>query len=248
MSPLPLSVQLYTLRDALAEDFTGALTRVAGLGFTAVEPYGLVDNADKLAEALPALGLTAPSAHTSILGQDLETVWAAAKKVGVTTVIDPHIPREQWTTADEIAAHAAALNEAAESAAGHGLTVGYHNHWWELRNEIDGIPALEVLIGQLNPDVVIELDTYWSQVGGVDAVALLEKLGDRVQLLHVKDGPVNEENVEQVAVGSGRMPVLDILAAAPHARRVVELDDFEGDVFDALADSIAYLTAHGETL
>jgi len=35
------------------------------------------------------------------------------------------------------------------------------------------------------------------------------------------------------------------MAAAPRALRVVELDDFAGDVFDALRDSLAYLTAHG---
>jgi hypothetical protein len=82
----------------------------------------------------------------------------------------------------------------------------------------------------------------------VPAVGLLERLRERVGFIHVKDGDVSRDNLSQVGVGSGRMPVLDILAAAPHAVRVVELDDFDGDVFDALADSVAFLTANGERL
>jgi hypothetical protein len=83
------------------------------------------------------------------------------------------------------------------------------------------------------------------QVGGVSAADLLRRLGERVQLIHVKDGAVTHDDQDQVAVGSGKVDVLGILAAAPQALRVVELDGFNGDVFDALADSFAYLTANG---
>jgi sugar phosphate isomerase/epimerase len=66
-----------------------------------------------------------------------------------------------------------------------------------------------------------------------------------VHFLHVKDGPATRATVEQVAVGSGSLDVPAILAAAPQALRVVELDDFDGDVFDALRDSYSYLTTRG---
>ena len=41
------------------------------------------------------------------------------------------------------------------------------------------------------------------------------------------------------------MPVPAILAAAPDALRVVELDECATDMFDALADSRTYLTGLG---
>jgi sugar phosphate isomerase/epimerase len=111
---------------------------------------------------------------------------------------------------------------------------------------IDGTPALERFVELLDPEVILEVDTYWVEVGGGSAVETLGRLGDRVQFIHVKDGDISRDNTRQVAVGDGRMPVLDILAAAPQAVPVVELDDFDGDVFDALADSFAYLTSNGE--
>ena len=39
--------------------------------------------------------------------------------------------------------------------------------------------------------------------------------------------------------------VAEIIAAAPNALRVIELDDSRGDRFQAIADSYAYLTAQG---
>lgn len=245
--PKPLSVQLYTVRDALAADPVAAFDRLASLGFTTVELFGFVDRAEEYADLLSRFGLTPSSAHGSLIGQDLVPVIDAAKRLGLTTVIDPAVDPERWTSSDSVVAIADEFNEIARIAADEGITVGYHNHWWEFQ-QMDGTTALEAFADNLDPAVVLEVDTYWASVAGVDAPALLSRLGDRVQFIHVKDGDVSRDNKNQVGVGSGRMPVLDVLAAAPQAVRVVELDDFTGDVFDALADSIEFLTANGENL
>ena len=44
----PVSVQLYSVREQIAEDLEGTLERLAALGFTNVEPYGafVVDSDD----------------------------------------------------------------------------------------------------------------------------------------------------------------------------------------------------------
>lgn len=244
----PLSVQLYSVREALAVDPAAALERIAGLGFTTVELYGFVDNAESFAELLPRFGLTPSSAHGTLLGADLVPVIEAAKRIGITTVIDPMLSEERWKDAESVVAAATELNAIAKIAADEGIAVGYHNHWWELESTIDGTSALEVFADHLDPEVILEVDTYWSEVAGVSAVGLLERLGDRVQFIHVKDGDLSKDNSRQVPAGSGSVPVLEVLAAAPQAVRVVEFDDFVGDVYDGLAASIAFLTSHGESL
>jgi sugar phosphate isomerase/epimerase len=123
--------------------------------------------------------------------------------------------------------------------------VGYHPHRWELERRIDGTPALEVFADALGDEVVLELDTYWSAVGGVDPVALLGRLGERVVALHIKDGPVNREIEQQLPAGSGAMPVAEILAAAPNARPVIEFDAYAGDLFEGIAASLAAVRALG---
>ena len=37
-----MSVQLYTVREALEQDLDGTLARIAGFGFTQVEPFALL--------------------------------------------------------------------------------------------------------------------------------------------------------------------------------------------------------------
>ena len=137
------------------------------------------------------------------------------------------------------------INAAADVAARHGVRVGYHNHAHELESVIEGTTALELLASQLDDRVVLEVDTYWAVVGGQDPVELLGRLGSRVQAIHVKDGPGTTETRDQVAVGRGSLPIREIIAAAPHALRVIELDDSRGDLLTAVADSYAFLVEAG---
>jgi sugar phosphate isomerase/epimerase len=238
------SLQLYTVRGPLESDLHGTLKRVAEIGFTKVEPYNFVATADELAEAMKTHGLTAPSGHAPLLRADQDEIFAAAQKLGIGTVIDPHVDRAQWNSEEDIKATAAALNAAAAKGAEYGIRVGYHNHEFELESQINGRSALEVLAENLNPEVVLEVDTYWAAVGGEDPVALLARLGDKVRFIHIKDGPLTKVDKDQVAVGSGKVAVWDVIAAVPSLEvGVVELDDFSGDIFTAVTDSFNYLKA-----
>ena len=239
-----LSVQLYSVRDQFAADPLATLQRLAGIGFTDVEPYGLVQNLDALRDGLPQTPLSAPTAHVSLVGADLDAVFAAAVACGIGVVIEPAVRAPQWQDAAGVAATAAALNDAAKAAAGHGLRVGYHNHHWELATMPDGRTALEHFADEVGPEVVLELDTYWAAVGGQDVPALLGRLGDQVRMLHLKDGPIDTDSVAQLPVGSGAMPVTEIMRAATAVElAVLEFDDYAGDVFDGIAAGYAYLTA-----
>lgn len=239
---MPYSLQLYSLRDAMASDLPGTLKRVADIGYSLVEPYNFVATADELAEALSANGLSAPSGHAPLLREDQDEIFSAARKLGIGTVIDPHVDPEQWKAADDIRATAARLNAAAVKGAEYGIRVGYHNHWFELESSFDGEFGLEVLAGALDPAVVLEVDTYWARVGGADPIALLHGLGDRVKFIHIKDGPATRNPLDQVAVGAGSLPIRDIVQAAGSIDAgVVELDDFDGDMFQAVAESLNFL-------
>nr|WP_218852657.1 sugar phosphate isomerase/epimerase [Spelaeicoccus albus] len=226
----------------MAADLPGTLTRVAGIGYSAVEPYNFVATADQLRDAFEANGLSAPSGHAPLLREDQDEIFAAAATLGIGTVIDPFVAPELWTSVDAIRATADKLNAAAARGAGHGIRVGYHNHWFELESTFDGKFGLEVLADHLDPAVVLEVDTYWAQVGGADPAALLRSLGDRVKFIHIKDGPATKEPGDQVAVGSGTLPIWDIIEAAGSIDAgVVELDDFAGDMFTAVTDSLNFL-------
>jgi sugar phosphate isomerase/epimerase len=238
-----LSVQLYTVREAMSEDVPGTLQRIAEIGFTQVEPYNF-DKVEGLGEALKNAGLTAPTTHAHFVGEDdqlLENVFAAARDLDIPTVIDPHVPTARWQSASDVIEIAGQLNAAAKIAAKYGRVIGYHNHSHELLSMIDGETALDLFVRNLDPEVVLEIDTYWVAVGKQDPVEVLKKLGDRVVAIHVKDGPATLETKDQVPLGQGSLPVGDIIAAAPNALRVIELDDSRMDRFDAVKAGYDYL-------
>ncbi|MGO2540721.1 sugar phosphate isomerase/epimerase family protein [Specibacter sp. AOP5-B1-6] len=236
------SLQLYTVRKPLEEDLPGTIARVAELGFTKVEPYNFVATADALAAAFAANGITAPSGHAPLLKDDQDEIFAAANKLGITTVIDPFIPAEQWQTAEDIQKIAAGLNAAAKKGAEYGVRVGYHNHAWELESKINGTTALEYFETLLDPELVLEVDTYWVSVGGANAVDVLTSLGERVKFIHIKDGPLTTDNLAQQPAGQGKVPVWDVIEAAKSLEvGVVEFDDYAGDIFDGIAQSLAFL-------
>jgi sugar phosphate isomerase/epimerase len=240
----PLSIQLYTLRDQLAADRDGTLTRLAEIGYRSVEAYDPTADPQGFRKLANELGIGVAATHAyALFSKDAGEVFDAVSAIGTDLAIIPGgIAHEEFTTVDGLRRTADTLNGFAEKAAAHGIRIGYHNHWWEIGPRFEGRTALEVLEGMLAPEVFLEVDTYWAAVGGADVPALLRTLGDRVLSLHVKDGPgVKDE--PHTAVGQGTIDVPSILAAAPGAVRIVELDTCATDIFEAVAESHAYLTA-----
>jgi sugar phosphate isomerase/epimerase len=240
--PTPPSVQLYSVREAFAADPAATLARLAGLGLTRVEPFDLTENAALLATLLPENGLTAPSAHERFLATGVTPALEAAAQAGVELVIDPFVEPEHWQTRESVDAIAAGLNAAVGQAADMGLRIGYHNHAHELTSVFDGVTALEYFVDRLDERVVLEIDTYWAAIGGQDPVALLGRLGERVAAVHLKDGKVPGETIDQAPLGRGDLPVAEIVRAVPAAAvGVLEFDEYAGDLFDGIAASLAYL-------
>jgi sugar phosphate isomerase/epimerase len=240
----PLGLQLYTVRDQLASGRSAVLEAIRGFGYAAVEPYDVLTDPEALRADLDEAGLAVCAVHAKALGADADAFLDGARTVGADTVIVPWADPERFADADAIGALARELNEAAARAAGRGLRFGYHNHAFELAL-VGGRTGLEALADALDPAVLLEVDTYWAAVGGQDVPALLGRLGDRVRYLHVKDGPVTKDD-PMTAVGGGRMPVAEILAACPSAEwHVVELDRCATDVLTAVRDSLDWLTSHG---
>ena len=263
MTKPSISIQLWTVRTELESDPEGTLAHLSEIGFRNVEAFGFVDRADALAEAFARHGLSSPTGHASLTSDvenpfatlqapSNEQVFAAAAKLGMTTVFDPFVAPERWESVEEITKTAELLNAAAVTAADHGITVGYHNHNMELLNSVDGTYALEVFAELLAPEVVLEVDLYWAAAGGADVVALVERLGDRVVALHVKDGTLEPTPTlgavptDQVPAGTGVVPLTAALEAATSARyAIVEFDAYPGDIWAGITTGFQFLEATG---
>jgi sugar phosphate isomerase/epimerase len=246
MVTTPPALQLYTLREQLSNGARlDVLRAVRSFGYGAVEPYDVITDPEQQRADLDEAGLKACSVHAKATGDDAEAYFKGAITLGADTVIVPWADPERFADRNSIEALARELNEGAAKAADHGLRFGYHNHWFELESNVGGVTGLEVLADALDPRAILEVDTYWAAVGGQDVPRLLGRLGERVRYLHVKDGPVTKDD-PMTAVGTGRMPVAEILAAAKSAEwHVVELDRCATDMLTAVRESLGWLADHG---
>jgi sugar phosphate isomerase/epimerase len=243
---------------------SGTLARIRDMGISRVEPFAFAQDVDGLAIALERAGLSAPSGHEAFLWETISfgdrtiqvpprpVVFAAAQRLGLRYVIQP--AATDWSSKAAVDEIAARLTDSAREAAEFGLTVGYHNHWWELQYRVDGRPALEYLADATPDDVVFEVDVYWATVAGVDAPALLGRLGDRVRALNVKDGPgiaspsfdTDPLTYGQLPAGRGEVDLAGCLAAAAAAElAVIEFDAVDGEVLAAIGESADYLRERG---
>ena len=244
----PISVQLYTLRKQTAADFPAVLARLGAKGYVGVELAGFGDlTPQQLRRALDDAGLVVSSAHVGF-GDETEfaTALDAHQALGCEVVVIPMLSDKVFADVDTVRAIADRVNALDAVARERGMTLGYHNHFWEFATMPDGRPALLHLFEHLAPTVFAEVDIYWAQVGGVDPKDLVTQLGSRVGLLHVKDGPADEPPNPMVAVGDGAVDIPGVLEASPSARwHIVELDRCATDMFEAVERSYDYLVSNG---
>jgi sugar phosphate isomerase/epimerase len=244
----PISVQLYSLREEAAVDFESVLRRLGDVGFVGVELAGFNGMTTAQFNAVAAdSNLVVSSGHVGDASPDaLNTALDSLQEVGCDTAVLAFLPPDNFTSLDAVQRSADLLNAAVEISRSRGVALGYHNHFWEFQNSFDGQTAWAALYERLDPDVFAELDIYWATVGGADPIQVIADLGDRLRLLHVKDGPADDPSNPMVAVGSGAVGAEAILRSAPTAQwHIVELDRCATDMFTAVADSYRYLVDSG---
>ena len=242
----PLGVQLYTVRDALASDFQGTIEKIAAMGYAGVETAGMYGDSPASAVSLfQRLGLRVSSAHSGLpLGDKKNEVLDTIATLGTTNLVCPYIPPDEFKNIDSIKAVCDRLNEGNAVAHDAGLTLLYHNHAWEYE-PVDGKLPYQLMLEWLDPSIDFEVDAYWVKVGGQDPIAVLNEMGSRARLLHVKDGSASKED-PMTAVGQGSLDYPAIIAAASSAEwMLVELDRCATDMMTAVQESAQYLIEKG---
>lgn len=240
----PLGIQLYTLRDALADDFNSTIRRVAEIGYAGVETDEFPGTTPAAARALcDDLGLKVVACHGPLpLGETRQQALDLAGALRTNRLVVPWLDPEHFASRYRIDETADLLNIAAAEARSAGLQLAYHNHWFEFEL-VEGMPAFDRLLPRLSLDIDFELDLYWARVGGADVSALLRRLGARVPLIHVKDGPAVDTESAMVAVGDGHMGYPTLLRGHCADWLIVELDRCDGDLWDAVSRSYTSLAA-----
>ena len=242
-----ISVQLYSLREESKDNFDAVLEHTAEQGFDAVEPFHLFGKTPReFVRQVEGLGLQISSSHFPWANRtDIRALSDTLAEFGLRRAIGGYMP-EDVNTEDALKATIDATNILVDQLAQDGMTLALHNHWWEF-SPVPGSSDERLIYHRLQaqcPDVEFELDTYWAaNFGAVDTVVEMRRVAKRAPLLHIKDGPLIKDE-PMVAVGSGKQPIADIIAAADAdvlEWLIVELDACATDMSTAVGASHAFL-------
>jgi len=244
----PIGIQLYSVREALSQDYEGTIRRIAAMGYAGVETAGSFGASVASAAALyRSLGLKVMAMHAPLpVGEKKNQVLETAAALECKQLVCAWMPPERFQSVESIQKLCDELNDANTVAQANGLALAYHNHDFEFAPLPDGSIPHEHMAKFLAPSISFEIDMYWVKAAGSDPAAVIRRLGKRVPLLHVKDGPA-KRGVPMQALGEG---VVDLPAAIKAGEGntqwlIVELDVCATDIFEAVEKSYKYLASKG---
>jgi sugar phosphate isomerase/epimerase len=213
--PIPVAVQLYSVRGDCQTDFDTALAQVAAMGFAGVEfagYYGYADRAADLRKRLDTLGLGVAGTHVALSllqGDALKKTIDFHSTIGCRVLIVPNNP--DFTNPEKCKALADVFNEVSATLKPLGMACGYHNHTHEFDKTGD-TTYWDLFAERTSKDVILQQDCGWSWFAGVDPVAYIKKYPGRSRTVHFKPA-VRKDDGHKAILGQDSVDWPAVLAA-----------------------------------
>jgi sugar phosphate isomerase/epimerase len=252
---MQIGVQMYTLREHLktVNEIDSSLKRIKEMGFDMVQVSGLgLCTADELDSMLKKHGIKACGTHSSwervADAKELEKLIIEHKKIGCSQIGIGIKPDYYPDTYDGYTDFIKKINEICDQMEGSGISFGYHNHELEFMKFNDKC-AFDRMIEEC-PKLEFTLDVFWVQAGGKNPVEYLDKLKNKIRILHLKDFRVSGRYRQFAEIGQGNLDWASIFSCCkdfniPYAVIEQDADFITGDPFESLTLSKKFLIDQG---
>lgn len=253
-----IGLQLYSLRESIAQDVIGTIEKVAQIGIKEVETYGYSPEGKfwgleikEFKKVLDDNGLVTPAGHydfdpfLDINGtkDDLKKSLDVANRLDQNYLVISHIAEKLRTSIEDYKRLANKINLAGEICKDAGLKLAYHNHAFEF-TDYNGSNGYEIFLKNTEKDLVdFEMDIYWIVRAGKNPVTFIKNYPGRFSLWHVKD--MSKENPEMnTEIGSGSIDFEEIFKYQKEAgvkHLIIEQENFEMPPIQSLSQSFNFL-------
>ncbi len=246
----PIGIQLWSVRDALREDFDKTIEKIGRMGYNYVEGFGYENgtwfgkNVKDMRVILKDWNLKMPSGHivfkggthfndkTKTVSDDWKKAVEDAAKVGQRYLISPWMEDADRKDLDTLKQFCDKLNKCGEYCKTMNVKFGYHNHWFEFE-KIGGEVMYDVLLQKTDPQfVTMEMDVCWATFMKQTPSEWFKKYPKRFELLHMKDLVDGAEKHEDATciIGKGVVDFEDIIKNASKGgvkMYIAELENYE---------------------
>ena len=241
------SLQLYSVRNVLDEDYDATLKAISDMGYDGVEFAGQYGGytGKELKEKLDFYGLTPVSAHLSYeeLQNNFDYHAEILKDIGCKMIVCSYLKPE---TIEEAEKFGEWLVKIAEKCIMNSFEFGYHNHAHEFEvNDENSNTAFDIMMDIGDPLVLAELDLGWVAKAGKNPDEYIRKYAGRVTYLHLKQFKPNADGEDKISTLSNG--ILDVKSAIKTGKLmgcehfIVEQDVPETDELSDAKANIEYL-------
>ena len=221
---IPMGLELYSVRAALAKDLPGTLREVSKIGYEAVEFYApyykwTMPYAKDVRSLMDDLGLRCYSTHNHFdsftPGEGIAKAIELNQILGSRHIIMSSAPKgtesvESWKKL------CGQLSTAVAELEPHGLTAGFHNHQTEWKAVEGGQRIMDVIAANTPKSFVLQFDVGTAIEAGADPIAWIKANPGRIKSVHLKDwapGKAEDNKGYHVLFTEGVSPWAEIVAA-----------------------------------
>lgn len=192
-----ISVQLWSVKNELKQDFKGTLQKISAMGFAGVEfagdfgPYK--NDAPALKRFLDSLNLQVSAAHVRFSAFDeanFDKSVAFYKALATDTLIIPGDPRS--ADIEQIDSFISDLNELFVKLKSKGFKFGFHNHHKEF-DQHKTATFWDHIARSTPKDFVLQMDVGWVTYADKNPVTYIERYPGRTLTTHIKAKLPNTE-------------------------------------------------------
>ncbi len=238
-----IGIQMYTIREALWDDFKGVCRELVKLGCDGVELafyFGDMEP-EELAAFFREIKLKSCGMHVyeKELYDPNSKMWEYAKALDV-----PYLSLSLCGDYSQCENQCLEMcRKAGADAQANNRVFSFHNHDGEFMVQPDGVIPFDRIMSQCSPEQVkCELDIYWIAKAKLDPIAYIRKYASRLSQLHVKD--MDAEDGSFTELGKGIIDLPGCIAAAAETQcqwLIYEQDICKKDCFESAIESIEHL-------
>lgn len=206
-----VGLAMFTVRNSFQRDPLATLREISTAGYKVIEianhhaeedpGTGFGFSAKDLKKMTDDNGISILGAHImpSGGGKSIETFYDDDEHLK--RIIDYYniiggkylsFPIDFFSSIDYLLRRCELYNHIGELCEPFGIKFLYHNHFHEFAL-LDGKVIMDLIVENTDPELVgIELDAYWTILGAYDPVKKIRQYGNRIDLIHEKDFPLEQ--------------------------------------------------------
>lgn len=255
-----MGLQLFTIRDAMADDLLGTIKKVAAIGYEDMETYGYNPEqrsyyglkASDFKALIADHNLITTSGHYDLfrylnkpdddLKQYVDHCIEGAHILGQKYITWPWLDPESRSM-EKFKILVNKLNMVGEQVTKAGLGFAYHNHDFEFVDH-NGENGYDLIMRETDPSFVkLQIDLYWAMHSSkLSPAALFSKQPGRFVMWHIKD--MDKVTRDYTELGNGSIDYTEILPEASQAGLqyyyIEQGGNFAKNSMQSISDSAAY--------